>query len=108
MSLCPFPHFASSGPDTWELERFVILCLSLPLSVSKRIPFGIFHFHVYAVIRLSNSIERSLLAIQGLAVSQSEANLSFAWPRGEASSLFESGLSLVNVDFDVHFQELSN
>ena len=48
------------------------------------------------------------MAIQGLAVSQSEANLSFVWPRGEASSLFESGLSLVNVDFDVHFQELSN
>ena len=42
------------------------------------------------------------MAIQGLAVSQSEPNLSFVWPQQGGG---ESLLSLVNVDFDLlHFQ----
>ena len=107
MSLCPFCHLTSQA---WELERFVILYLSYSCLICQQMcsiwdfPFLCLCGPLGCQSQLRGHYWQ--LRRQGLSVGQSKVNLFCLRTEGEASS--GEGVGLVNVDFDVHFQELSN
>ena len=89
------------------------ICNSLSILFLSYLSANVFHlgFSIsmsMRSIRLSKPIERSLLAIEtARSVCRSKQSLFFCLgTQGEAS--FGDGVGLVNADFDVYFQELSN
>ena len=107
MSLCPFCHLTSQA---WELERFVILYLSFSCLICQQM-CSIWDFPFLCLcgpLGCQSQLRGHYWQFrrQGLSVGQSKVNLFCLGTQGEASS--GEGVGLVNVDFDVHFQELSN
>ena len=107
MSLCPFCHLTSQA---WELERFVILYLSYSCLICQQMcsiwdfPFLCLCGPLGCQSQLRGHYWQ--LRRQGLSVGQSKVNFFCLGTQGEAIS--GDGVGLVNADFDVHFQELSN
>ena len=107
MSLCPFCHLTSQA---WELERFVILYLSYSCLICQQM-CSIWDFPFLCLcgpLGCQSQLRGHYWQFrrQGLSVGQSRVNLFCLGTQGETSS--GEGVGLVNVDFDVFFQELSN